>query len=67
MAIAKNIASKNPDAIRLAKGLFNRLPDMDEDAILMAESVEQMKIIRQPNQVEAVMAQMQKRAAVFAG
>jgi hypothetical protein len=33
----------------------------------MAESVEQMKIIRQPNQVEAVMAQMQKRAANFSG
>ncbi len=67
MAIAKDIAGKNPDAIKLAKDMFNRLPDMDEDAILMAESVEQMKIIRQPNQVEAVMAQMQKRAAVFAG
>ncbi len=67
MAIANDIAGKNPDAIRLAKDMFNRLPDMDEDAILMAESVEQMKIIRQPNQVEAVMAQMQKRAAVFAG
>jgi enoyl-CoA hydratase/carnithine racemase len=66
MAIAADIASKNPDAMRLAKDMFNRLPDMDEDAILMAESVEQAKIIRQPNQVEAVMSQMQKRAAVFA-
>jgi enoyl-CoA hydratase/carnithine racemase len=67
MAIANDISGKNPDAIRLAKDMFNRLPDMDEDAILMAESVEQMKIIRQPNQVEAVMAQMQKRAANFSG
>ncbi len=66
MAIAADIASKNPDAMRLAKDMFNRLYDMDEDAILMAESVEQAKIIRQPNQVEAVMSQMQKRAAVFA-
>jgi enoyl-CoA hydratase/carnithine racemase len=66
MAIAVDIANKNPDAMRLAKDMFNRLPDMDEDAILMAESVEQAKIIRQPNQVEAVMSQMQKRAAVFA-
>jgi enoyl-CoA hydratase/carnithine racemase len=65
MAIAADIAGKNPDAMRLAKDMFNRLPDMDEDAILMAESVEQAKIIRQPNQVEAVMSQMQKRAAVF--
>jgi enoyl-CoA hydratase/carnithine racemase len=65
MAIAAEIAGKNPEAMRLAKDMFNRLPDMNEDAILMAESVEQAKIIRKPNQVEAVMAQMQKRAAVF--
>jgi enoyl-CoA hydratase/carnithine racemase len=65
MAIATEIASKSPDAIRGAKALFNRLPDMDEDAILLAESVEQMKIIRQPNQIEAVMSQMQKRPAKF--
>jgi enoyl-CoA hydratase/carnithine racemase len=67
MVIARDIADKNPDAIRIAKDMFNRLPDMDENAILMAESVEQMKIIRTPNQVEAVMAQMQKRPPVFAG
>ncbi len=66
MVIAAEIASKNPDAMRLAKDMFNRLPDMHEDAILMAESVEQAKIIRTPNQVEAVMAGMQKRTAVFA-
>jgi enoyl-CoA hydratase/carnithine racemase len=66
MAIASEIANRNPDAMRLAKDLFNRLPDMDEDAILMAESTEQMKVMRTPNQIEAVMAGMQKRAANFA-
>ena len=65
MAIASEIANRNPDAIRLAKDLINRLPDMDEDAALMAESVEQMKVIRTPNQMEAVMSQMQKRSANF--
>lgn len=64
-AIAKEIAGKNPDAIRAAKDLFNRVADMDEDAILMEESVLQAKVIRTPNQIEAVMAQMQKRAANF--
>jgi enoyl-CoA hydratase/carnithine racemase len=65
MAIAAEIAGKNPEAMRQAKALFNEYGDMDEDAILMAESVRQAAVIRKPNQIEAVMAQMQKRAAVF--
>ena len=65
MAIANEIASKNPEAMREAKALFNEYADLDEDAILMAESVRQARVIRQPNQIEAVMSQMQKRAAVF--
>lgn len=65
MAIATEIAGKNPDAIRAAKDLFNRTPDMDTDAILMEESVLQEDIIRTPNQMEAVFAFMQKRAANF--
>jgi enoyl-CoA hydratase/carnithine racemase len=65
MAIAREIADRNPDAMREAKALFNEYTDMDEDAILMAESVRQAKVIRKPNQIEAVMAGMQKRAATF--
>lgn len=65
MAIAAEIASRNPDAMREAKALFNEFQDMDEDAILMAESERQARVIRRPNQVEAVMSQMQKRAAAF--
>jgi enoyl-CoA hydratase/carnithine racemase len=65
MAIAAEIANKNPEAMREAKALFNEYGDMDEDAILMAESVRQAAVIRKPNQIEAVMAQMQKRAPVF--
>ena len=38
----------------------------DAAALLLAESVEQDKIIGKPNQVEAVRAQMEKRAPVFA-
>ncbi len=65
MAIATEIVNRNPDAMQRAKSLINELPDMDEDAILIAESVEQNRVMRQPNQIEAVMAQMQKRAANF--
>ncbi|QYJ06890.1 crotonase/enoyl-CoA hydratase family protein [Qipengyuania flava] len=66
-AIAETIANKNPDAVRGAKRLFKVMHEEGEDAILMAESVEQDGIIRTPNQVEAVMAEMQKRAPVFNG
>jgi len=66
MAIANEIANRNPDAMREAKALFNEFADLDEDAILMAESERQARVIRTPNQIEAVMAGMQKRAASFA-
>ncbi len=65
MALAKEIASRNPDAIQASKRVINALPDLDEDAILMMESEEQDKIGRTPNQIEAVMAFMQKRTANF--
>ena len=65
LAIAETIANKNPAAIRGAKRLFKVMHEEGEDAILMAESVEQDAIIRTPNQVEAVMAEMQKRTPVF--
>jgi enoyl-CoA hydratase/carnithine racemase len=66
MAIAHEIANRNPHAMREAKALFNEFADLDEDAILMAESERQARVIRTPNQIEAVMAGMQKRAANFA-
>ena len=65
MAIAKQIAAKNPDAIKLAKHLFNQLPDLNCEAILLAESEEQKKIMRSANQIEAVMSTMQKRPPQF--
>jgi enoyl-CoA hydratase/carnithine racemase len=65
-ALAAEIASKNPHAIRGAKRLLDMAPDADQHAILMAESQEQTALIGSPNQVEAVMSNMQKRAAVYA-
>ena len=65
LSLANEIANKNPDAIKAAKRLINQLPDMDEDAILMMESVEQDKVVAGANQQEAVMAFLEKRAANF--
>ncbi|GAB5451565.1 MAG: crotonase/enoyl-CoA hydratase family protein [Halioglobus sp.] len=65
MALAADIAGKHPAAIREAKRLFNQLPDMPEDDILMSESIAQERVMRTPDQIEAVMASMEKRAANF--
>ena len=64
-AIAAQIADRNPDAQRAAKRLFNRYLEASTDEILMAESVEQQKLMGTRNQIEAVMSQMEKRKAVF--
>jgi enoyl-CoA hydratase/carnithine racemase len=65
MAIAREIANRNPEAMREAKALFNEYTDLSEDEILMSESVRQNRVIRTPNQIEAVMSQMLKRTANF--
>lgn len=64
-ALAETIANRNPEAIRGAKRLQDVMAEEGADAILMAESVEQDQIMRRPNQVEAVMSEMQKRPANF--
>ena len=65
MRLAEEIATRNPHAVRGAKRLCNLAHDSDPVAMLEAETVEQLKVIRQPNQVEAVMANMEKRVPVF--
>ena len=64
-AIAAEIANRNPESVRGAKRLFDVMEDESTDAILLAESREQQAVIRRPNQVEAVMAGMLKRAPSF--
>lgn len=66
-SMARRIAGRNPDAIRAAKRLFAYAQDNDAAAILLAESREQATILDSPNQREAVLANMQKRAPVFTG
>jgi len=63
--LARIIANKNPHAIRGAKRLCNLVGHASDAELLMAETTEQLKVIRTPNQVEAVMANMEKRAPVF--
>ncbi|MHA6721982.1 crotonase/enoyl-CoA hydratase family protein [Sphingomonas sp. RS2018] len=65
MALAKQIAARNPAAIRAAKRLANLTADADAATILAAESAEQGALLRSPNQIEAVMATMAKRAPNF--
>jgi enoyl-CoA hydratase/carnithine racemase len=66
LSVARDIANKNPDAIRAAKRLMNLAVDGSDAALLQAESVEQDVLIGSPNQVEAVKSNLEKRAPVFA-
>ena len=63
--LAREIAGKNPDAIRACKRMLNNL-SVDPGPALLAESVEQMKLMGSPNQQEAVRANIEKRAPRFA-
>ena len=62
MATAREIASKSPDAIRAAKRLLNLAAESGPAAGLAAETAEQAALLGRPNHVEAVMANLEKRA-----
>ena len=66
LAFVGEVAGKNPDAIRAGKRLLNLMADGDQAELLIEESREQTALIGSPNQVEAVMANLQKRAPQFA-
>jgi enoyl-CoA hydratase/carnithine racemase len=66
LAFAKEVAAKNPDAIRAGKRLLALAAEDHQQAILLAETTEQAKLIGSPNQVEAVWANLEKRAPQFA-
>ncbi|PLK27283.1 crotonase/enoyl-CoA hydratase family protein [Novosphingobium sp. TH158] len=65
VAIASEIAGRSPHAIRAAKALFARSDDATTDEILMAEAIEQQRLIGSRNQMEAVASQMAGRTADF--
>ena len=62
--VAREIAGKSPHAIRAAKRLLNNL-SVDPGPALLAESVEQGKLIGSANQLEAVRANIEQRAPRF--
>ena len=62
--LAREIAGKSPDAIRAAKRMLNNL-SVDPGPALLAELIEQQKLLGSPNQTEAVRANMEKRAPRF--
>ncbi|MGK6318630.1 crotonase/enoyl-CoA hydratase family protein [Sphingomonas sp. DT-204] len=66
LSLAAAVAGRNPRAIRAAKRLANLAVEADAAAILAAESAEQAALLRSPNQIEAVRANIEKRAPDFA-
>lgn len=64
LELAREIAGKSPHAIRAAKRMLDN-PSADPGPALLAESVEQQKLIGSPNQTEAVRANLETRAPRF--
>lgn len=62
---AHEIAARSPSAIEAAKRLLNRVPGLPLAEALALESAEQDRILGQPNQLEAVQSQQEKRPANF--
>lgn len=62
IATAREIAARSPDAIRAAKRLLNLAVACDAHTGLAAETAEQKGLLGQPNHIEAVMANLEKRA-----
>ncbi len=63
--MARQIAATSPQAIRAAKSLANRSPDLSADQILLAESHAQHALLFSRNQIEAVRAGMENRPPEF--
>jgi enoyl-CoA hydratase/carnithine racemase len=63
--MAMEIASKSPDAIRADKKLLNAAFMVSLEEGLQLEASLQASLIGRPNQVEAVKANMEKRAPAF--
>jgi enoyl-CoA hydratase/carnithine racemase len=65
MELAKEIAGKSPDAIRLSKQLFEASWHSDQRSGLEMEASFQSKLIGSGNQVEAIKANFEKRTPNF--
>ncbi|MGI9028823.1 MAG: crotonase/enoyl-CoA hydratase family protein [Ilumatobacteraceae bacterium] len=67
MALAAEIAARSPGAVRGSKALFNRLFAADAAEQFAAERETIRAQIGTPDQIEAVMANMEKRVPTFTG
>ena len=65
MALAKQIAGRSPHAIRAAKQLWNRAPQLDDAAALRLETELQIPLLGSRNQLEAVQARFMQRPPQF--
>ena len=65
MALARTIAANSPDAMRAAKRLMNLMADAQTAEILLAESVEQTRLIASENHRETRAAANEQRAPIF--
>ncbi|MFT4518450.1 MAG: enoyl-CoA hydratase/carnithine racemase [Halioglobus sp.] len=65
LELATTIARRNPNAITYAKYLFDSTWHGDEYEGLKAEERLQAKVLKTPNQIEAVMSEMEGRAADY--
>lgn len=65
LEMAREIASKSPDAVRASKRLFNETRQLGVAEGLQLEASLQAGLIGSPNQVEAVKSNLQKRQAEF--
>ena len=64
--VAREIAGKSPDAIRAAKRMLNKL-SVDPGPALLAESVEQQKLLGSANQTRSGARQYRKARAAVCG
>ena len=65
MALAEEIAGKNPDAVRAGKALYEQAWHADARTGLELEAALQAELIGTANQIEAVKANFEKRAPSF--
>lgn len=66
LALAREIATKSPHAIRSGKKLLSEGLDTPAEESLGLEATLQGKLLGTPNQVESVMSNMEKRPASYA-
>jgi enoyl-CoA hydratase/carnithine racemase len=62
---ARGIAARSPDAIRGIKRLCNRAWRLSDAEALALEAEIQSRILRSPNQLEAIMARLERREPRF--